>query len=190
MHKSAVFISILLSFCIVGCTTLSEKDLDDLRSSNYIVKKEAIGKTSKEQSFPLSLVCRSFNKNIEKKAIAILVETLSISEEPEDIRLSILKTLGDLGSRIEVPVFPIIEKLKDENPLIRLQAVESLGKIKNEKAVPDLLKLLEEEPNKYPIIWALGEIGDERAIPALNKMLTSKDNTLQYNARKALKKIR
>jgi len=88
-----------------------------------------------------------------------------------------------------VPVGVLIERLDDENAKIRLQAVESLGKIGNKEAVPALVGLLETEPDKYPIIWALGEIGDKSAVPALNKLLTSEDKYLKYNAKKALGKI-
>lgn len=190
MHKSSVIVAVVLSICFTACSSLCEKDLEDLQSPNHIVKKEAIGKISEPGRFPFTISRRLFGGGIEKKAVTILVEMLNKGKESEDIHLSILKTLGDLGMRTEVPIEPLIDKLKDENPRIRLRAVESLGKIRNEKAVSALLQLLEEEPNKYPIIWSLGQIGDKRAIPALNTLLSSEDKFLQYNARKALKKIR
>ena len=181
MHKFSILMAILLSLCITACSNLSEKDLDDLQSTNQMVKSEAICKVAE-----MGL----FNKKIQKKAVPILVEMLQSKKEPEDIQLIILKALGDMGKTIQVPVSPIIETLQNENPLIRSQAIESLGKIKNKKSVPALLYLLEEEHDKYPIIWALGEIGDKKAIPALNQLLNSKDKSIQYNAGKALKKIR
>ena len=92
-------------------------------------------------------------------------------------------------SSFPVPVSPVIEKLKEENPRVRLQAVESLGKIKNPKAAPALVQLLENETDKYPIIWALGEIRDRNAVPGLNQLLSSEDKYVRYNATKALAKI-
>lgn len=182
MKTSSLFSVMVLSICITACSQISEKDLAELQSPNDLVKREAIQKISKQE--------RLFNRNVEKRAVAILVELLDGGRESEDIQLSILKALGELGKRIDVPISSLIEKLGDENPRIRLQAVESLGKIKNGEAVQALLKLLEAETDKYPIIWALGEIGDKRAISALNSLLASKDEYLRYNARKALEKIR
>jgi HEAT repeat protein len=104
--------------------------------------------------------------------------------------LSILRAMGELGQWTEVPVSSLIKKLKGGDPRIRLLALESLRKIKDEKAVPALTQLLETETIKYRIIWALGENGDKRAVPVLNQLLASQDTYARYNANKALKKIR
>ena len=190
MKALSLLLAIILPITITACSRLSEKDLANLRSQNDIVKREIILEISKQEGFPISLLTRFFDRNIENRAIAILVELINSGEESEDIQLSILKVLGDLGKRTEVPIFPIVEKIKEENPRIRFQAVESLGKIRNREAVPILLQLLATETNKYQIIWALGEMRDNRAIPALNQMLASNDQYLRYNARRALRKIR
>jgi len=181
MRKFSILMAVVLSIGITACSNLSEKHLVDLQSSNQMVKSEAICKIAKKGFF---------NKKIKKKAIPILVKMLQSKKESEDIQLIILKALGDMGKNTKVPISPIIEILRDTNPLIRSQAIESLGKIKDKKSVPPLLYLLEEEHDKYPVIWALGEIRDKRAIPALNQLLNSKDKSIQYNAGKALKKIR
>ena len=187
--KLTLPVMMLLFLCIFACAGRSEKDLADLQSPNPVVKREAIENIGKGGGFITSFIQNFFGKGDTEAAVPILVEMLESGEEPEDTQLSVLKARGRLGKSMEVPVSPLIERLKDENPQIRLQAVESLGKLGSKEAVPPLLKLLDEEPNKYPIIWALGEIRDERAIPALNKMLAGEDEALQYNARKALKKI-
>jgi hypothetical protein len=88
-----------------------------------------------------------------------------------------------------VPISALIEKLKDKDPYMRLQAIEALGKVKNKKASKALVELLEEHTVNYPVIWALGEIGDHGAIPALNRLLASEDEYLKYNACRALAKI-
>jgi HEAT repeat protein len=184
------FLGVILSLLIPACSPTTEEDLANLHSPNDAVKVEAIQKFSMREGFPLSLVGRYLNQNTERKAVAIMVELLLRGNESEDIQLSILKAMGELGKRTEVPVSSLIEKLRDGNPRIRLTAVESLGKIRDETAVPALIQLLETETDKYPIIWALGEIGDKRAVPALNQLLASQDKYAIYNANKALKKIR
>ena len=190
MRMVSIFIAGALSIMMGACSALTEKDLTDMQSPNDAVKKEAIQKLSRKEPFPINLVGRFLNRNIEKKAVKTMVALLGGGKESEDIQLSILTAMGELGKKTEVPVSPLIETLKSGDPRIRLQAVESLGKIKDKKAVPALIQLLGTEANTYPVIWALGEIGDKSAIPALNRLLASEDKYIKYNANKALAKIR
>ena len=190
MNIVSVLLTLLLSGLMAGCSTITEKDLGDLQSPNDTVRKEAIQKFTRGENFFLSLIGPFLNRGMEKKAVSIMVESLNDGKTSENIELSILKAMGELGKRTEIPVSPLIKRLKDGNPHIRLQAVESLGKIKNKRSVPALIQLLKSETNKYPIIWALGEIGDKSAVPALNRLLASGDKYVRYNANKALSKIR
>lgn len=184
------FLGVILSLLIPACSPITEGDLANLRSPNDAVKMEAIQKFSRREGFPLSLLGRHLNQKTERKAVPIMVELLRSGNESEDIQLSILKAMGELGKRTQVSASSLIEKLRDGNPRIRLTAVESLGKIRDETAVPALIRLLDTETEKYPIIWALGEIGDKRAVPALNQLLASQDKYTRYNTDKALRKIR
>jgi HEAT repeat protein len=126
----------------------------------------------------------------EERAVNIMVELLQDGKQSKDVQLSILTALGELGRKTQVPVTPLIEKLKHKDPQIRVRAIETLAKTKNKEASTVLVKMLNEETDKYPIIWALGEIRDEEAIPALNRFAASEDKLLSYNARLALAKIR
>jgi hypothetical protein len=179
-----------LSVLITACRTIREGDLADLQSTNEAVKREALRKFSRKESFVTNLAGRFLNRNIEKKAVTTMLALLGDGRESEDIQLNILTAMGELGKKTEVSVSPLIDKVKSGDPRMRLQAVESLGKIKDKKAVPALIQLLETEANRYPVIWALGEIGDKSAVPALNRLLTSEDKYVRYNANKALAKIR
>ena len=51
------------------------------------------------------------------------------------------------------------------------------------------MKLIDEEKNKYIVIWALGELGNSAAVPRLNQLLASADEYERYNAQIALAKI-
>lgn len=184
------FIGVMLSLLIPACSPTTEEDLANLRSPNDTVKMETIRKFSRREGFPFSLLGRHLDQNTDRKAVAIMVELLRSGNESEDVQLGILRAMGELGKRTQVPVSPLIQKLGDGNPRIRLTAVESLGKIRDKTAVPALVRLLDTETEKYPIIWALGEIADKRAVPALNQLLGSPDKYARYNANKALKKIR
>jgi HEAT repeat protein len=190
MKMESILLAGALSILMAACSTLTEKDLTDMQSPNDAVKKEALRKFSRREPFPMNLAGRFLNQNIEKKAVTTMVALLRDGRESEDVQLSILTAIGELGKRTEVPVSPLIDKLGNGDPRIRLQAVESLGKIKDKKAVPALIQLLETEANMYSVIWALGEIGDKSAIPSLHRLMTSEDKYIKYNANKALAKIR
>ena len=189
MSSARAFFAVMLFICLSGCTTVTEQDLADLQSRNAIVKKEAIDRISRGPGFPFNLMGSFVSRENEKKAVTILVELFRRGKESKDTELSILKAVGELGKRTGVPAAPLIEKLKDKDPRIRHQAIEALGKTKNKKALPALVKLLEQQTDKYPVIWALGEIGDQGAIPHLNQALASEDKYVTYNAYRALANI-
>jgi tetratricopeptide (TPR) repeat protein len=118
-----------------------------------------------------------------------MVRLLRSERETKDTQASILKALGRLGKKTEVPASPLIEKLRDENLGVSREAIAALALTKSQEGLSALLKLLDEERNKYAVIWALGEIGDPTAIPILSRLLDNGDDYEKYNARKALEKI-
>ena len=189
MRLSSVFFALILSMLVSSCTTVTEGDLADLRSPNAIVKKEAIDRISRGPGFPLSLMGPLVSRDNEKKAVTIMVALLRNGMESKEATLSLLNALAELGQRTEVPAAALIEKLKDKDPQIRHSAVEVLGKTKSREALPALVELLEQETEKYPVIWAIGEIGDQETIPQLDHLLASEDKYLTYNAYRALAKI-
>jgi tetratricopeptide (TPR) repeat protein len=186
---SFVFFVFVLSTFVSGCTTVTEQDLADLQSPNAIVAKEAVERISRGPGFPLNLMGPLARRENEEKAVSIMVEVLRQGHGAKDVKLSILKALGDLGKRTEVPAAPLIEKLKHKDPHVRHCAIEALGKTKSKEALPTLVKLLEQQTDRYPVIWALGEIGDYGAIPYLDQLLAGEDKYVTYNAYRALAKI-
>ena len=189
MRISLAFFGVLLSVLVTGCSAVTEQDLADLQSPNAIVKTEAIHRISRGKGFSLPLIDGLVNRADEEAAVALMVESLRSGKESKDMQMSILKALGVLGKRRKVPFSPLVEKLKDKDPGIRAHAIEAVGKTRNKEALTALIRLLEEDTDKYRIIWAFGEIGDKRAIPTLNSLLASNDVYVRYNAYRALAKI-
>lgn len=189
MRMSLVFLALMLSMLISSCSTITDQDLADLQSSNTIVKKEALDRISRGQPFPHSFIGGFVNRGNKKRAVSLMVKLLDSGEQSKDVELSILKALGGLGQRVEVPVSLLVDKLRDDDPQVRAQAVETVGKTKNKEASTELVKMLKEERDNYLVVWALGEIGDPRTISALNRLLASKDKYLRYNAYRALAKM-
>ncbi|MEG4231605.1 HEAT repeat domain-containing protein, partial [Microcoleus sp. Pol11C3] len=79
----------------------------------------------------------------------------------------------------------------DSHSSVRWSAAHALGKIGDEKAIPGLLKLLEDSDYfvRRSAADALGQIGDEKAIPGLLKLVEDSDYFVRRSAADALGKI-
>lgn len=170
----SVLILIFLIFNFGCLSNDTEKYIEDLKSENIMVRKNALYYLGKKK---------------EKTAVPMLIEFLK-DDQPKETKLSAIEALGKIcdSRSIDVLIGVLMEKDND----IRIAAVEALGKIRNPKAVKPLLNILNNKNNKdirLTAIWALGNIGDNRAIPALTKLLGDQDNYVRYNAAQSLKKI-
>ena len=84
--------------------------------------------------------------------------------------------------------------LKDKSEDVRREAIYALREIGDEKAVPALIEILEDEDKDEDVrssaTQALSNIGDERSVPALIEALNDKYYLVQKQAAAALSKIR
>jgi HEAT repeat protein len=71
----------------------------------------------------------------------------------------------------------------------RYFAVHVLGALKDKRAVPILIPLLQDEQINYNVAWALGEIGDDQAIGPLIEALRDKSSDMRVSAISALEKL-
>lgn len=172
----------------LGCSQVTDKDLQDLLSQNVATKRDALATIAGESIFPKALTMD--NKN-EKKAVSIIQTLLTDEATAGDVEFNLLglAALGRLAERVDVPVSVCAMKMQSENRRIRQQAVEVLGKIGNREAASLLIEMSADDPGNYAIIWALGETGDLDVVPTLNRMLGSDDEYVRYNAYNALSKI-
>ncbi|OQW98372.1 MAG: hypothetical protein BWK68_00675 [Elusimicrobia bacterium A5] len=106
--------------------------------------------------------------------------------------------------RIEKPTEPVktekpeidkrtnVQKLKDENWLVRRNAAISLGTEKNKNAVLPLIALLKDENTEVRRCAAvsLGEIGDKRAVPHLLKSLNDADGGMIIDSANSVAKFK
>ena len=181
-----IFSVILLTVFIMsaGCSRSSNpylnphiKDyLKDLKSSNFVIKREAVSRLSKLQV---------------KEAVPEIIRLLN--SDPAELRPDLIEALGNIGDRTAVN--SIMDRLSDDNPRVREKAIEALGKIGDKKAVPVLVSILEQKDKKsesevFIAIWALGKIGDRTAEPILNSLLGDNNTYVRYTAARALKKIK
>jgi HEAT repeat protein len=101
--------------------------------------------------------------------------------------------LGGIGSRVESVVRFLIDLLEDEDPLVRLVAVQALGKIGSADAIPPMLAILKNRSNpmRAEVVIALGVMGGEAgsALPILRNMRNDKDEDVRREVATALQRI-
>jgi HEAT repeat protein len=81
--------------------------------------------------------------------------------------------------------------LKDENPIVRWQAAEQLGRAKDVRVVEPLIETLRDrdEGVRREVTKALGQIGSARSVEPLGRMLEDTDEFVRMNALWALENI-
>src|SRR4030067_1113236 len=149
--------------------------LKNLKSSNVVIKREAINKLGKLQI---------------TEAVPAMIRLLS--EDSAEIRPDIIEALGNIGDR--TALYSLINRLNDDNLRVREKVIEALGKLADKRAVPALVSILEQKDKKSEsevliAIWALGNIGDKSAVPILNSLLGDNNRYVRFNSTQALKKI-
>lgn len=97
----------------------------------------------------------------------------------EDTRISgkVVNALIKIGTP---SVDPLIKKLKHDSWIVRLSAAETLGEIRDPKAVQPLISTLKDENTgvQRVSIVALGQIADRAAVPVLVSILESNNTEL------------
>jgi len=85
----------------------------------------------------------------------------------------------------------LIGDLRADEPVVRRDAAEQLGKAKDTKGVEPLVKALrdDDEGVRREVTRALGEIGDARAVKPLGQMLEDPDEFVRLNALQAMERI-
>jgi len=103
-----------------------------------------------------------------EKATSYLLELLQ--DVDPDIRIFSALMLG--STRDPLGMDGLIAALKDPSENVRHAAAESLGKLRDHRAIPPLIECLDSDFwTQYPAVVALGEIGDPAAIEPLTALL-------------------
>ena len=155
--------------------------LTDALNETQPEEKKEEGKYTKGERIRITLL-EAIGNTKDKEAISILLEIGLNGEEYEFMHAcDAIKKME--SSRVGPVLISIIKRKKiedtSENDFVkrRARAIETLGRIKYRKAVPDLIKALSDGEWKIRdnAAYALGEIGDKKAVPALIKALVGGD---------------
>ncbi len=101
-----------------------------------------------------------------RKAVEPLIKALS--DQDLNVCHSAAEALGKIGDRSAL--FPLMELLKGDF-WVQFSAIGAIGAMRDYRAVPQLLELLDNEVLTEPVVQALGEICDPRALYPLGKIL-------------------
>jgi HEAT repeat protein len=105
------------------------------------------------------------------------------------VRCEAARALGMLGTQA---LDELLELLRDSEWNVRGFAAESLGRLKDARAVDPLLLLLRQESTqstRIKVIEALGSIGDERALEELDRLLGGSDMAVACHSADAIGSI-
>ena len=120
------------------------------------------------------------------EALDSLIDALS--SRKKGIRLHAATLLGAINDPKAIPA--LIETLKDNNKLVRREASTALSRM-DEAVDPLIETLNDEDWRvRGAAAWALGNLGDEKAIPALEKLLDDESGFVKQGAQSAIASIK
>ena len=121
-----------------------------------------------------------------EEAVEPLIEALS--SRKKNIRLHAAQLLGAIND--ERAIEPLISTLKDNNKLVRREASTSLSRMGPAAVEPLIAVLDDPDWRvRGAAAWALGNLNDERAIPALEKLLDDESGYIKSGAQSAIATI-
>jgi HEAT repeat protein len=119
----------------------------------------------------------------DKKSLSLFTEAL---RDPDTkVRVTAAQVLAEFGQK---GTDLLIKALQDPEVSVRQAAIESLGRVRDYRAVKPLLQLLGSEL-KADVLLALSQLGSADAVPALLDLLKDKDMMIQTLAAEALGQI-
>ncbi|NVO00513.1 MAG: HEAT repeat domain-containing protein [Geobacteraceae bacterium] len=189
--------SLLLSSGIKDIYPTLERGLRDDNNANFrngaMDTLVAFGKKSLPYLIKLLLdrdeevrnfVCVILGDIGNREAVGHLIKALADSDP--NVSHSAAEALGKIGDRSAL--FPLIELLKGEF-WVQYSAIAAIGAMKDYRAVPHLLDLLDNEMLASVVIEALGQIGDPRALHPLGRILPHLDDCTAGTCIKAIMEI-
>ena len=134
---------------------------------------------------------------VRRRALDSMLEFSSLLLEPilqllrdddPSVRSSAIRLAASTGTdpRVEQALLPLV---MDSDWWVRVNAVETLGEIKSQAAVPTLIRLLGDDDTRWSAIDALVRIGDKRCVPHLIPILRSDRTEIRVEVIRALGKL-
>lgn len=172
--------------------------------NNRVLANVAIALAKPDPNFAIQILSRLLNSTekwqrasavyaarfIQSDRVSSWLTTQFISESDPDVLRNIIDSLSYLSAPEVITC--CIRALAHENPLVRIGAAKSLGRLGTGAGEEHLLKSLEREDDPAVIsevIAALGHVCDSSRIPVLMRFLQHVDLRVQANAIESLAAI-
>ena len=170
------------TYCL---SSMRKRGIDISPVIDYFLMELNRASTYEESSRAIGIL-----QSISEQSVAnAFIEILNSSKEG-DKRWLVAGALGDLYDRTNYPRIgqALLNALSDEDSTVREYSAQSLGNIKEIKAVKPLINLLEDTDYfvRCNAAYALSEIGDVQAIEPLIKVLDDVKEYVREGAAKAL----
>ena len=116
---------------------------------------------------------------LRQQAIDSLCRLLATGDEAD--RCYVIRSLGVLKATSAIE--PLIERLRDEDLDVCVDAAGALGLLGDPRAIPQLLESLEKDPDgevRSAIVEALGLVGGQEVVPALLDIAANRPENLEW----------
>lgn len=135
-----------------------------------------------------SWLVRCLGVNGFTEATDVLIDEYYKASNRSSLKWTIGNTLSIILDKNSVDALLKIAQEK-EHGTSRQMVIVALGKLRNKKAIPVLLKLLYDEEVVAHVIWALSYFKDPSLIPFIEPFVNSKRPLVHNEAKKAIKKL-
>lgn len=132
----------------------------------------------------------ALRRGLNQQPSAPLATVLDQAEGNCEQRRNAAYDLGYFASRDALPV--LLKLLSDSDEYVRMYAIQSIVRLNDTSAVPDLVNHAKSSPPGMVltnIMRALAELRDRRATPVLCELLSSTEPMVRYDAAFALGEI-
>lgn len=163
--------------------TIALSDFDDI----CVVEPLLALLERQELAYPLAIVSDALGR-MGDQTLSYLVEVLADSTRTPKVHTCVVAVLGKQPR----PTFlqPLLDVLGNRDVQVRAHAAQALGALKDPRAIPPLLDMLENQNEdgsvQAGVITALGDLGATSAIASLITCLSSSHELIVYAAVKAL----
>ncbi|WP_409200879.1 HEAT repeat domain-containing protein [Methanobrevibacter sp. DSM 116169] len=122
-----------------------------------------------------------------EQSVDLLID--SLNDEDKNIRLNSAKILGYIHD--PKAINPLIDTLRDNNKLVRREASTALSNMGEAALEPLIKILDDPDWKvRGAAAWALGNIKDEKAVPYLEKLLDDESGFVKTGANNAINHIK
>ena len=137
---------------------------------------------------PASAIEQQYDYKMAEKINKAIAD---LENKSGNVKRQAKKELIDWGEASVEPLLEVVKNWREKDPDLRVECVNILGEIKDKRAVPVIISVLNEKhmTMRYSAARSLGKIGDNRATPDLIKLLEDPESEVRFYTAEAIGNI-